>query len=305
MRLSQLRGLLLINRYGSISKAAQESFQSQSALSVAIKELEEELGYTILIRSKKGVTFTPYGLQVLEHVKNIFSEIDFIRELEGTSDSLHSKISLGTASYISNLIATELWLTLKEQEPGIQLKIHQGNNANIISNILLGKLDLGLLQIGSLKGKSLTSPELIKSHLAFHPLFSRPMIFAVGSNHPLRKKSNVTITDLFPYSYLTNKNLEEDIAFQYLKSLGYHNERVQVNDSMQRSLITKINGFQVLVDIGLTLGNERYLNQLHPLAIDDFPGIYTIGWIHKSHSLSDAEQAIIQLLEVQAQQYIV
>ena len=45
MRLSQLNGLLLIQKYGSISKAAQESFLSQSALSVSIKELEEELGH--------------------------------------------------------------------------------------------------------------------------------------------------------------------------------------------------------------------------------------------------------------------
>ena len=60
MRLSQLKGLILIHKYGSISKAAQESFQSQSALSVAIKELEEELGNTILIRSKKGVSFNEH-----------------------------------------------------------------------------------------------------------------------------------------------------------------------------------------------------------------------------------------------------
>ena len=37
MRLSQLSGLLLIKKYGSISKAAQESFMSQSALSVSVK----------------------------------------------------------------------------------------------------------------------------------------------------------------------------------------------------------------------------------------------------------------------------
>lgn len=305
MRLSQLRGLILIHKYGSISKAAQESYQSQSALSVAMKELEEELGNTILIRSKKGVTLTPYGLGVLEHANNIFTEIDHIRELDGNSDGLHGRISLGTASYISNLIATELWLKLKEQNPGIQLKIHQDNNANIISAVLLGQLDLGLLQIGSFKGKAHTPPELTKSRLTFHPLFTRPMIFAVGSNHPLCHRDNLAITDLFSYSYITNKDIEEDTAFQYLKAHGYSNERIQVNDGMQRSLVGEINGFQVLVDIGLELGNERYQNKLHPLSIDEFPCTYTIGWIHKSQSLSEAEKAMIQLLESQTQQYII
>lgn len=62
MRLSQLNGLHLIKN-GSISKAAQESFMSQSAVFVSIKELEEELGQVILIRTKKGVAFSNYGLQ--------------------------------------------------------------------------------------------------------------------------------------------------------------------------------------------------------------------------------------------------
>lgn len=304
MRLSQLKGLILIHKYGSISKAAQESFQSQSALSVAIKELEEELGNTILIRSKKGVSFTPYGLQVLEHVNNIFTEIKLIRELEGNETGIHGNVILGTGSYISNILASELWLELKQEAPGIQLKIHQDNNANIISDVLLGKLDLGLLQIGSLEGIPHYPPELIKSRLNFHPLFTRPMIFAVGENHPLLKSDTVQLEDLFSFPYVTNKDLEEDIAFQYLKSHGYHNECIQVNDRIQRSLLLQINAFQVLVDVGLTLGNERYRTKLYPLLIPNFPATYTVGWIHKTQCLSSAEQKIIHLLIDQSQSYI-
>lgn len=303
MRLSQLKGLILIHKYGSISKAAQESFQSQSALSVSIKELEEELGNTILIRSKKGVSFTPYGLQVLEHVNNIFAEIALIRELTGDSGDVHGNVALGTGSYISNIMATELWLDVKKQAPGIQLKIHQDNNANIIADVLLGKLDLGLLQIGAINNIPHLPTELIKSRLSFHPLFTRPMIFAVGENHPLLKKQNIQLSDLFPYCYITNKGLEEDTAYQYLKEHGYHHECVQVNDVATRSLVTSIDGFQVLMDIGLTLGNEHYKDKLTPLTVSDFPASYTVGWIHKTATLSAAEQEIIHLLELQAKHY--
>lgn len=304
MRLSQLKGLILIHKYGSISKAAQESYQSQSALSVAIKDLEEELGNTILIRSKKGVSFTPYGLQVLEHINNIFAEINLIRELDGNSRGIHGNIALGTGSYLSNLLATELWLSAKEQLPGIHLKIHQDNNANIITDILLGRLDLGLLQIGAIDGTMHMPQELVKSHLTFHPLFTRPMIFAVGARHPLLKKQNIKLSDLFPYSYITNKDIEEDATYQYLKAHGYRHECIQVNDGMQRSLVSQINGFQTLVDIGLTLGNDRYQEKLCPLHINNFPATYTIGWIHKSQTLSNAEEAILHLLNTQIQQYI-
>ena len=153
MRLSQLSGLLLIKKYGSISKAAQESFMSQSALSVSIKELEEELGQVILIRTKKGVAFTNYGIQLLEHIQRIFEEVEFIRKMEVEQSEVHGNVVLGISSYYCNVLAANLFLELKKRFPGINLQISQDKNVNIISDVLLGNLDLGLLQIGVLDGK--------------------------------------------------------------------------------------------------------------------------------------------------------
>ena len=64
MRLTQLQYLLEIKKQGSISKAAQHLYIAQPSMSAAIKELEEELGYELMKRSKKGVTFTSLGEQV-------------------------------------------------------------------------------------------------------------------------------------------------------------------------------------------------------------------------------------------------
>ena len=66
MRLTQLQYLLEIKKQGSISKAAQHLYIAQPSMSAAIKELEEELGYELMKRSKKGVTFTSLGEQVIE-----------------------------------------------------------------------------------------------------------------------------------------------------------------------------------------------------------------------------------------------
>ena len=60
---------------------------------------------------------------------------------------------LGTSSYYCNILAVNLFLELKKRFPGINLQIYQDKNVNIISDVLLGNLDLGLLQIGVLDGK--------------------------------------------------------------------------------------------------------------------------------------------------------
>lgn len=303
MRLSQLNGLLLIQKYGSISKAAQESFLSQSALSVSIKELEEELGNTILIRTKRGVAFTNYGLQVLEHASRIFEEVDQIQRLEAEQSEVHGNVVLGTSSYYCNILATELLLELKRQFPGINLQIHQDKNVNVIRDVLLGDLDVGLLQVGVLDGQFYYPKEFLKSKLEFHQLFMRPMKIAVGENHPLRDQKGLRMADLAAYRYVTNKNLDEDLVYQKLKENGYANEVIQVNDVITRSVVTSMHAMNVVMDLGLEAGNRQYQNQLYPLDVQDFYGAYTVGWIHKSHPLSPAEQKMLELLNEQTACY--
>ena len=53
----------------------------------------------------------------------------------------------------------------------------------------------------------------------------------------------------------------------------------------------------VVMDLGLQAGNQQYQEQLYPLDIQDFHGAYAVGWIHKSHPLSPAEQEILELLK--------
>lgn len=303
MRLSQLNGLLLIQKYGSISKAAQESFLSQSALSVSIKELEEELGHVILIRTKRGVSFTNYGYQVLEHAKRIFEEIELIRKLEAEQSEVHGNVVLGTSSYYCNILAAKLFLELKKRFPGINLQICQDKNVNVIGDVLLGDLDLGLLQIGVLDGQFYYPQEFLKSKLEFHQLFMRPMKIAVGENHPLRDRKGLCMADLASYRYVTNKNLDEDLVYQKLKETGYANEVIQVNDVITRPVGISMNAMSVVIDLGLEAGNQQYQKQLYPLDVQDFHGAYVVGWVHKSHPLSPAEQEIIALLKEQTACY--
>lgn len=54
MRLNQLSYLVAIERYGTISRAAEALYVSQPSISVAVRELEEELGYPLLVRNNRG-----------------------------------------------------------------------------------------------------------------------------------------------------------------------------------------------------------------------------------------------------------
>ena len=68
MTLSQLEYIMEICHCGSMNKASQHLFVSQSTISTAIRELEEEMGITIFTRSNRGIALTEEGQEFLAKV---------------------------------------------------------------------------------------------------------------------------------------------------------------------------------------------------------------------------------------------
>ena len=64
MTFQQLTYVVEISKCGSINKAAHKLFLSQSGISTAVRELEEELGIQFFVRSNRGVEFTPEGKEL-------------------------------------------------------------------------------------------------------------------------------------------------------------------------------------------------------------------------------------------------
>lgn len=78
MRISQLRFLVLLDRYKTISRVSKEAMVAQPSISQAIMDLEEELGFDILVRNKRSKRvegFTPLGQVVLKKAENVLREL--------------------------------------------------------------------------------------------------------------------------------------------------------------------------------------------------------------------------------------
>lgn len=76
MQLNQFRFLIAVDKYGSISRAAQTLYISQSTISISLIRLEEELGVVLLNRGKRGVTLTEEGKKVLECAVSIQNALE-------------------------------------------------------------------------------------------------------------------------------------------------------------------------------------------------------------------------------------
>lgn len=79
MTLQQLRYVIDISKTGSITKSAANLFITQPNLSIALRELEAELGITVFVRNAKGTNVTPEGEEFLRYAKSVISQIDHMQ----------------------------------------------------------------------------------------------------------------------------------------------------------------------------------------------------------------------------------
>lgn len=92
------RLLLILAETGNITHAADRLYITQSSVSKRIRQMEQELGTALLVRSRQGVHFTPAGEIVLQHVKGAVQQLGSMRqEVNQSRGDVAGTIRVGTS----------------------------------------------------------------------------------------------------------------------------------------------------------------------------------------------------------------
>lgn len=78
MTLQQLKYIVEISNCGSMREASAKLFVSQPSLSVSVKELEEELGFSIFHRSNKGISLSMAGSEFLGYARQVIEQTELL-----------------------------------------------------------------------------------------------------------------------------------------------------------------------------------------------------------------------------------
>lgn len=105
MNLQDWKLLTELYKSNSISQASENLFISQPALTRRLKQIEEEFSATILIRSSKGVTFTPHGRLLVQYSQNMLDEYTKLKKHLSFDDAF-----AGTIQIASSLSQTQFFL---------------------------------------------------------------------------------------------------------------------------------------------------------------------------------------------------
>ncbi len=208
MTFQQLNYLVEISKCGSINKAAQKLFLSQSGISIAIKELEEELNITFFIRTNKGVTFTPEGREFLSHAVSLLDTKNRLEMIYSNRNRRATSIyfSVDSQRYPFSEDAFEKFIQ-KHNNESYRLKFTENGIEDVIKNVASRNADVGVISQSELTetivGKSLDAHEL-----EFRKLYTvKPCVY-LRKGHPLSSKKSISESDLKTYPYVSFEQSE-------------------------------------------------------------------------------------------------
>ena len=130
---------------GSISRAAAALHVAQPALSLLMRNLEEDLGVVLLHRSARGVAPTGAGARLLAHAREILGRIDAARaDVREDLSAPRGAVSLAMSMSMAKLLTVPLLRFSLKHWPGVYLKIIESSTGYIPGFVSSGHADLGL-----------------------------------------------------------------------------------------------------------------------------------------------------------------
>jgi DNA-binding transcriptional LysR family regulator len=143
MELRDLRAFAAVLELRGMTRAARRLHVVQSAVSQAVKRLEQEYGLQLLERRSDGVYPTPAGEELGRHAQRILDSVTRLEE-DMASYRGHAKgvVNLGIVSTLATRLATPLVRAVDEKLPGVTLRIKEGVVGELLESLRLGRLDL-------------------------------------------------------------------------------------------------------------------------------------------------------------------
>lgn len=203
MTFQQLSYLLEVYRTGSIKQAANQLFVSASSVSIAVSNLEKELGYPIFFRTQKGLALTAGGRKVIEHAHRI---CESYKQLSGIDYETHTTLRIGSLDYIPCTNAFTHLVNENRNRTDISFSLINSSASVMINKVADFELDIGI--IASFEPRFLAlKANLKRKKLSWKLLETVPCVITIGSGHRLYHEKHIRTSDMENDLLIDNSSL--------------------------------------------------------------------------------------------------
>ncbi|MCK9451116.1 MAG: LysR family transcriptional regulator [Bacteroidales bacterium] len=170
----------------SFSKAAEELFISQPAVTNHIKELETKLKVALFERKGNKIYLTKAGALVYNHLKKIrqsYSALEF--DLQRLNDAYKGVIRIGASSTISQYLIPEVIASFHKRYPEIELYLLNGNSFEMEQKLLENEIEVALVE-----------NQASHSNIKYIDFLDDEIVAVTGSESVYAKRKLLSVADL-------------------------------------------------------------------------------------------------------------
>lgn len=207
------RIFLVVSKSKSFSKAAQQLFMTQPAVSQSIAKLEQELNTSLFYRTPKGITLTNEGKVLHDYVNQALGILDAAEHKMVEFKSLKTgTLRIGVGDTISRFFLLPYLEAFYMKYPGIRLKVMNGTTNEITAFIKAGEADVGICNL-----------PVEDEMLDVRPCKSIHDIFVCGRKYVnlTRKPIQLSLLNKMPLIFLEKKANSRNYVEAFFKENGY------------------------------------------------------------------------------------
>src|SRR6267142_4294734 len=287
MDINQLEVLVTVAQEQSFSRAAQALHRTQPAVSQAIRRLELELGEPLFDRSSKDGTLTAAGLVLFEFAQQMLNLRRHAHTaLKELKDLHRGKLTLSANEY-TVMYLLPLIPRFRARHPHIKIEVKRSLASRIASEVLGRETEIGIV---SFKPNDPT--------VASVPVLMDELALIVAPDHPLAKKTTVSVRELGAESFIAH-----NVASPYRERVvrTFEKYKTPLNISMEMPTLESIKRF-VEQEMGvalvprLTAQVEIAHKQIVALTVREMRFERRLHLIHrKGATLSHAARAFLRV----------
>jgi len=184
-----LRYFVAVAEMENVSRAALKLHVSQPALSRQIRDLEDEIGFSLLERTAKSVRLTDAGRAFLDNARALLQNADeAVTKARAVASAEPTELHVGYSPTPTAEILPKILRAFQAAMPNVHVRLHDWSNKDILEGIRDGRLQLGLI-VPPAKASALPD-------LRYEGLFHERVCVAVAPQHPFARRRAIPLAEV-------------------------------------------------------------------------------------------------------------
>ncbi|HHW07266.1 MAG TPA: LysR family transcriptional regulator [Clostridia bacterium] len=304
MRIEQLHYLIAVSQHKSMTAAAKEIHVSQQNLSVALRNLENEFGVQLLVRSPQGIALTPEGEMFVHKAQEIVAKIDELYDLfskeKPVKKVLKGRLQIEVVPFMT---LPDVLVSFQKLHPQVTLTLRENSPPRIVKNVAQGMSDIGIII------RTVDEPGLVRFihdlGLHYDTIIEDRVFVCAGKKSPLRHRHVISLPEL-----LKQKLIVWGVLYDWLLEIlmGHQDPaKLQIQKSDNVQIYKKVIEEGLAVGFVTGIGLEKELifkkGEIKAISIEQHNRISIALVYPPENALSETAKEFIAHLKSATQDY--